>query len=137
MARRLTIARRTFSAAFVILAAAAVFLWSVKREIPFDPQRWKNPSWVTDRSRMLPDLFRVLEARKRSRDELLAMLEGEPERRDPYRAQLLAEPHLVYGVPKPSPYWPWNRTVNNLELHLYVGTDGRYRDCEVQSDNSD
>ena len=140
MAARWTTARRVVSAAAFASAAAAVFLWSVKREIPFDPQRWKNPSWVTDRSRMLRDLADRLEARKWTRAELVAMLEGEPERRDPHRPAQLAQPSngtgLVYRVPEPSPYWPLNRTVHDLELHLYVAPDGRFLYSELHSDHS-
>ena len=141
MAGRRTRARRVAAAvAVALVAAAAVAVWSVKREIPFDPERWKDPSWVTDRSRMLRDLQAKLESRQWSRDELLPMLEGEPERRDPRRASLLAQPSdafgLVYAVPDPSPYWPLVRDTDNLELHLYFRRDGRFQYCELHSDQS-
>lgn len=128
--------RKIMAALIVAMAAGGVFyIWSIQREIPFDPERWREPRWSWDRWRMLEDLKDELATWKPTRDQVLQVLEGVPEQRDPYRDMALStlqkSGQVVYHLPKPFPSW---RLINlgGGELRLYFSPNDRFHSSAIE-----
>jgi hypothetical protein len=127
--------RRLLGGIAVGLGASIASLWIVSREIPFDQQRWKHPTFRWDRWRMQASLRRELDKSKPSQDTVVSMLDTQNHRyayinshsKNPYGSVLyfdLGSPPITSGRFLP---------VRGL-VRIYFDRDGNYVKNEAAFD---
>ena len=96
---------------------------ALRRPIPFDAARWREPRWSWDRWRMVADLQREFAERGPARGDVLRML-GRP--RDEAARE---SDSLVYPLGRPPPGGS-----GSGEIVIYFDERGRYSGSQVSAD---
>lgn len=127
--------RVLFLAVAILSALFVCFVWAIRRDIAFDANQWRDPTWPWDRWRMVEDLRIRLAKDRPTFDEAMKMLEGKPESQHATRNLELSAGkqgnYLDYYLGR---RFPGVRPVGGGTIVLYFGEDGRCYACEVSGE---